>query len=112
MLKIANEPLYEGYFTHTPLLAMSWLLNIKSEYNLSVNCFNRMLEVIREFLPEDAKLPNDFYKTRKMVQKLGLGYEKIDVCVNGCMIYYKENKDKIECLYYHHPCFKPKKKGV
>ena len=110
LLKAAEEPLYEGCETHTPLSAVSQLLNIKSEYNLSVNCFNRILEVVKEFLPKDAKLPKDFYKTRQMVRSLGLGYEKIDVCINGCMIYFKENKDRTECVYCHHPRFKPRKK--
>ena len=67
LLQAAEEPLYDGCETHTPLSAISQLLNIKSEYNLSVNCFNRILEVVKELLPKDAKLPKDFYKTRQMV---------------------------------------------
>ena len=63
------------------------------------------------FLPEDDSLPKDIYRTKQMVQQLGLGSEEIDVCVNGCMFYYKENKDRTECSTCHHLQYKPRKKS-
>lgn len=47
-----------------------------------------------------------------MVGKLGLGYEKINVCVNGCISYYKENQDLRICPVSDHSRYKPKKRGV
>jgi len=80
MLKAAEEPLFDGCRTHSPLSAVCRLLNIKSESNMSDNCYNQILLFLKELLPEDAKLHVDYYRTKQMVAKLGLGYEKIDVC--------------------------------
>jgi hypothetical protein len=35
---------------------------------------------------------------KKLVSALGMEYEKIDVCKDSCMIFYKEHKDEIKCL--------------
>ncbi|KAK6784233.1 hypothetical protein RDI58_017687 [Solanum bulbocastanum] len=78
MLKAAEEPLFDGCRTHSPLSAVCRLLNIKSESNMSDNCYNQILLFLKELLPEDAKLPVDYYRTKQMVAKLGLRYEKID----------------------------------
>lgn len=45
-----------------------------------------------------------------MVAKLGLGYEKIDVCHTGSILYYKDNKDKRDCLKCGKPRYKPKRR--
>lgn len=73
---------------------MCRLLNIKSEFNMSDNCYNYIFLFLKELLPKEAKLPNDYYRTKQMVAKLGLGYEKIDICQTGCILYYKDNKEK------------------
>ncbi|KAL0286796.1 UNVERIFIED_CONTAM: hypothetical protein Sangu_2719300 [Sesamum angustifolium] len=58
---------------------------------------------------EGEKLPDNLYKTKKQLAKLGLGYEKIDACLNNCILYYKENKDKQQHLVCDHPRYKPRK---
>jgi hypothetical protein len=37
-------------------------------------------------LPPEASLPNNIYQAKKYMTELGLGYEKILVCHNGCML--------------------------
>ena len=32
-----------------------------------------------------------------MMKPLGLGYQKIDICPNFCMLYYLENAEMTEC---------------
>ncbi|KAL0340049.1 UNVERIFIED_CONTAM: hypothetical protein Sradi_4521700 [Sesamum radiatum] len=112
LLKDADEPLWDGCKNHNKLSAMAQLLNIKSEYNISEACYDRLMSVIRTMLPEGEKLPNNLFKTKKQLAKLGLGYGKIDACVNNCMLYYKENKDKQQCLVCGHPRYKPRKSGA
>ncbi|XP_071740336.1 uncharacterized protein [Rutidosis leptorrhynchoides] len=51
---------------------------------------------MREVFPH-AAIPNSLYELRKIIRDLGVGYEKIDACPNDCMLYWKENKDKIKC---------------
>jgi hypothetical protein len=33
-----------------------------------------------------------------MIKPLGLGYQKIDMCPNFCMLYYLENIELTECM--------------
>ena len=42
-----------------------------------------------------------------MVMELGLSYKKIDVCLNDCILYYKDDERKKEYSVYGQPQFKP-----
>jgi hypothetical protein len=44
------------------------------------------------------------YHSKKLVKGLGMDYEKIDVCRNSCMLFWKEHKDKKQCF----KCGKPR----
>ncbi|KAG8369728.1 hypothetical protein BUALT_Bualt14G0044000 [Buddleja alternifolia] len=70
------------------------------------------MSIMKDILPEEEKWPRSFYETKKELSKLGLAYEKIDACINKCMLYYKENKHKEECVVCHHPRYKPVKPGA
>ncbi|KAL2231065.1 UNVERIFIED_CONTAM: hypothetical protein Sindi_1700900 [Sesamum indicum] len=111
LLKDADEPLWDGCKNHTKLSAVAQLLSIKSEYNLPEACYDRLVSTIKSMLPEDEKLLDNFYTTKKHLGKLGLGYEKIDSCVNNCILYYKENNGLQECPICYHPRYKPIKAG-
>ncbi|XP_071714474.1 uncharacterized protein [Rutidosis leptorrhynchoides] len=58
--------------------------------------FSMILDIMREAFPH-ASIPKSLYEVRKLIRELGLGYEKIDACLNDCMLYWKQNKDKIIC---------------
>ena len=45
---------------------------------------------MRETLPPNNLVPEDYYKAKKIVSKLGLTTKKIDCCVNSCMLFYTE----------------------
>lgn len=42
-------------------------------------------------------LPDSFYHTKKLINELGLKYEKIDACPNDCMLYWKDRKNDVCC---------------
>ncbi|KAL0448447.1 UNVERIFIED_CONTAM: hypothetical protein Slati_1401100 [Sesamum latifolium] len=86
LLQAADEPLYRGCKKLTKLLAMSKFLNIKSEFNMSEACYDRIMSIVKDILPEDANWPNSFYKTKKHLSKLGLAYERIDAWINKCLL--------------------------
>ena len=46
-------------------------------------------------------MPKDHYEAKKIVQDLGLGYEKIHACPNDCMLFWKQNVNLEAC-----PCCK------
>jgi len=43
-----------------------------------------------------------------MIKPLGLGYQKIDMCHNFCMLYYLENAELTECMTCGHSHYKPR----
>ncbi|KAG8362837.1 hypothetical protein BUALT_BualtUnG0032200 [Buddleja alternifolia] len=106
-----DSPLWSGCEDYSELSALSELLNIKSESNLSERHFNRFLKAFGQMLPKGHKLPDSFYSSKKVVAPLGLGVEKIDACENDCMLYSKDDNKLQECNICQHPRFKPKKRG-
>ncbi|EEC70236.1 hypothetical protein OsI_01010 [Oryza sativa Indica Group] len=103
MLDAANKPLWEKCGKHSQLSAVSRLLTIKSDHNMSVACFDELVKVMKEMLPPDANLPGSFYKCKKVVEALGMPVQKIDVCKNDCMLYYKEHANKRKCITCNEP---------
>lgn len=102
MVATADQQVHDKT-THSTLSAIARLLSIKSQYNLSVACYDEILAFIRELLPSESNLPSDFYRSKKVLEGLGMPYQKIDVCYNNCMLYYKENIDKEKCDFCNTP---------
>jgi len=42
------------------------------------------------------------------MKPLGLGYQKLNMCPNFCMLYYLENTKLTECMTYGHSHYKPR----
>ena len=49
-------------------------------------------------LPNPHKLPKDMYHSMVLVKELSMGYEKIDVCRDNCMLFWKEYEKEKKCL--------------
>ena len=96
MVASADQPVHEST-THSSLSAVARLLALKSQYNMSIAHFEANLELINELLPLESKIPKDSYQSKKLLEGLGMPYQKIDVCYNNCMLYYKDNKNKDKC---------------
>ncbi|RDX99034.1 hypothetical protein CR513_17969, partial [Mucuna pruriens] len=96
----AQAPLWEGCNNHSELSISLAALSLKSDYNMSEGCFNRMVQLMGEAMPEGNRMVKNLYHARKSVQNLGLGCLKIDCCPKGCMLYYNENSNKTitKCL--------------
>ena len=74
------------YITHTVLSAVSELLNLKVEFHMTINCYDRMIAIIKKILSKDEKLVESFYASKKRVKKLCMGYEKIDAYRNDYIL--------------------------
>jgi hypothetical protein len=96
-LNDANKPLYEGCTEYTKFSAIVDLYNLKCMGGWSNNSFTWLLEILNKMLPSDASLPKNTYEVKKYMRELGLGYEKIPVCVNGCMLFWKDNENAENC---------------
>ena len=91
MLQAVDHALWQGCEKHSQLSVVTRLFNIKSEYHLSERCYDSLLEFMKDALPQENTLSENFYDMKKMVDGLGLPMEKIDCCERGCMIYWGVN---------------------
>ncbi|XP_058759557.1 uncharacterized protein LOC131632856 [Vicia villosa] len=112
LLHVAQKPLWRGCNDHTELSTAVRLLMIKSEGNMSQRSFNQMVALMKETHPPNNLVPTDYYRTKKIVSKLGRTVEKIDCCVNCCMLFYtNECKQLRECKFCNAPRYKEKTNG-
>ena len=107
LLHASDEPLYSGCTRHSKLSAVSRMLHLKSEQNMPDIHFNSWAGLINELLPDEGnKVPENFYRTKQFIDALGLPVEKIHVCINGCMLFWGDDEEAMECKFCNHPRFK------
>ncbi|CAL9030086.1 unnamed protein product [Prunus brigantina] len=97
LLKSANQELYPGCESLSVLTAIVELMHGKIKYRMSNLCFDYFLGVFKRMLPTDNCLPKDHRQAQKVLNGLGLGYEKIHACKNNCMLFYKEYETLDTC---------------
>jgi hypothetical protein len=83
----ASEELLHEHTEVTLLAFITRLMDIKSKYLFSNNCFNDLVKLISDILPKLHKVPKDMYQSKKLMSAFGLKYEKIDVCRDNCMLF-------------------------
>jgi hypothetical protein len=97
LLKASKGSLHE----HTKMTLLAFitrLLAIKFKYFFSNNCYNDLVKLINNIFLKPHKVPKDMYQFKKLMSALGLKYEKIDVCPNNYMLFWKEHANKKKCL--------------
>ncbi|XP_057773074.1 uncharacterized protein LOC130992454 [Salvia miltiorrhiza] len=99
MLDAADTPLYAGCDTYSQLSWMTQFMSIKTESHMSERTYNQMSSMMKAALPEGNNCPEDFYSTKRNLRGLGLPVEKIDCCVNNCMLYWGETSELHTCMF-------------
>jgi hypothetical protein len=56
---------------------------------LSNNCYNNLIKLISDILLKPQKMPKDMYHSKKLMCALSMKYEKIHVCLDNCMLFFK-----------------------
>jgi hypothetical protein len=79
LLKASEEPLH-GHTDVNVLEFGTRLMSIKSKFAFSINCYKELVDLISEVLAAGHKMPKDMYQSKKLLEGLGMEYEKIDVC--------------------------------
>jgi hypothetical protein len=74
------------------------LMAIKSKFAFSNNCYKELLKFINDVLLANYMLPRDMYQSKKLLSGLSMDYEKIDVCQDNCMLFWKEHINENKCL--------------
>jgi hypothetical protein len=97
LLKASEEPLHE-HTKVTLLTFVTQLMAIKSKFFFSNNNYNEVLKLIGDVLVNSNKMSKDIYHSKKLFKGLGMNYENIDVCLNSCMLFWKEYTEETKCL--------------
>ncbi|GJV67172.1 hypothetical protein Tco_1482681 [Tanacetum coccineum] len=97
LLLDAEKPLYEGCPDFTKLSAIVKLLNLKGKYIASDKFFTELLGLIKKMLLAGNKILEKTYQAKKVMKLMGSGYKKIHVCINNCLLYWKDDKDLTAC---------------
>jgi hypothetical protein len=88
LLKASEEPLHE----HTEVILLAFitrLMPIKFKYLFSNNYYNDIIKLISDILLKPHKVPKGMYQSKKMMSALSVKYEKIDICPDSCMLFWK-----------------------
>jgi hypothetical protein len=97
LIKASEEPLH-GHTDMTVLEFVTRLMSIKSKFAFSINCYKELVDLISEVLPTSHKMPKDMYQSKKLLEGLGMEYEKIDVCQDNCMLFLEGTWQRAEML--------------
>jgi hypothetical protein len=103
MLRVSEKSLHE-HMTLSVLTFVTCITSIKSKFAFSNKCYKELLSMFSDVLSSNHKIPKDIYQYKKLLSALGMEYEKIDVCKDNCIFFYKEHNNEMKCL----KCGKPR----
>lgn len=96
VIEESNIPLYEGSQTKL-LVAVLLLFNCFTVFGVSITCADEILNVITKLLPKGNKLPKSHWEGKKFLRNLGLSYNSIHACRNGCCLFRRELAEALSC---------------
>ncbi|KAL4568843.1 hypothetical protein LXL04_024460 [Taraxacum kok-saghyz] len=73
------------------------LMHFKAISKWTDTSCNLLLEFLKFAFPGGNKVPSSYYEAKKILKKIGLGYESIHVCKNDCMLLWKEHESLQNC---------------
>jgi hypothetical protein len=97
LLKEAEKELYPGCKEATKISFIVRLFQIKCMFGLSNHALEAILHLFSLVLPEGHCIPDTLDKVRKVASDLGLNYQKIDACVNDCVLFWKSYANLSKC---------------
>ncbi|GLT95589.1 hypothetical protein SLE2022_132630 [Rubroshorea leprosula] len=100
LLRASTIPVGPSSNNQTLLGWLAYMLHTKFENNITGVGFNEIIHGCRQLLSleDQQKVPSNLYEAKKFMKELGLGYVKIDACVNSCILYYGiDGKSFIAC---------------
>jgi len=92
MVQAVQQPLYDGCSVHNELAAVVTLLSIKSNYNMPQNCFNEIVQLMKEMCSPNNRMLNNYGQTKKVVKDLSSNVVYIDYCRKGCMLFLRRTQ--------------------
>jgi hypothetical protein len=96
MMASVAKPLH-AHSEVSQLDAISRLMGLKSDLNMSQEGFDKVLAMVGTLLPMNHVLPKTMYEAHKLLKALKMSYEQIHACPNGCVLFRKEHKEAKYC---------------
>ncbi|XP_012828525.1 PREDICTED: uncharacterized protein LOC105949753 [Erythranthe guttata] len=96
LLKDTQRKLYPGC-SKSLLSFLVKLLHIKVLNRMTNKCYDMIIDLFKQYLPEEDIIPSSFYEARKVLKGIGLGYEFIHACKNDCILFWKEHERLDSC---------------
>ncbi|XP_060182397.1 uncharacterized protein LOC132612071 [Lycium barbarum] len=109
-LKKASQPLHDSS-THSQLSVAVRLLSIKADNNVPHGAMDSVIDLMHELVDPTLEIPDNYYKAKRLVSKLGLSSVRIDCCENGCMLYYNDDVDLESCKFCGSERFRDTRSG-
>ncbi|KAL6140676.1 hypothetical protein ACLB2K_058974 [Fragaria x ananassa] len=104
LVREVHSPLYPDS-EHTLLGTVMEQMTIKNKRGKTNKCFDENMALMKKVLLKGNSCLADYDEVKTMLADLGLEVQKIDACVNNCMLYYKENEAEDECRHCYEPRF-------
>jgi hypothetical protein len=105
-LREACQRLYNGARS-SMLVTTLLLMNVCKVHGVSNKFVDELLALLhKHLLPLDNYLPPTMYAAKTLTSKVGLKYNNIDACVNGCVLFQKEYETLETCPKCGSTCFK------
>jgi len=100
MIAAAEKPLYDG--SQSSLLSVvARITNLKCEYNIPNRAIDGFATLVKDICPDDNKIPDTFYGTKKLLAGLEMAHERIDVCLKRRMLFWKDAAHLDKCEVCH-----------
>ena len=96
LMEDASKPVY-GTSKLSHLSTILLILNLQIVHGWKNERVDELLTFLQQLLPLDSTLPKKQSPCKVQITKIGLGYENIHTCVNGCVLFWKNNASETEC---------------
>ncbi|XP_059281257.1 uncharacterized protein LOC132034945 [Lycium ferocissimum] len=106
----ASRPLWVGC-AHSKLSIAVRMIIIKANWSVVETAMDSMIKLVGEIVSPEYDIPKNYYQAKRLVSNLGLSYNNIHCCSNGCMLFYKEDADLNECKFCGHARFRQAPSG-
>ncbi|XP_056690271.1 uncharacterized protein [Spinacia oleracea] len=99
MIRAAQDKFAENPATFEGVLKDSETpyIQVAASHGLTDQCFDEVLEVFKDMLPDDNVLASGACEAKKILIPMGLPYEKIHACPNDCVLYQNERESLKNC---------------
>ena len=89
-----SKPVY-GTYSHLTTILL--ILNLQTVHGWTNDSVDELLTLLHQLLPPDSTLPKKWSVCKMKMNKIGLRYENIHTCVNGCVLFHKNHACETKC---------------